>query len=418
MKQLTTLKQSAAWYATSILFAGLVNLLAIPILKQKLGAAEYVYLNLYMNLLLVISYIGAGWLSQSCIRFFSTLSTQQGFGMVFKKMAIYSALATASIGLVLVLFFKHYWWMLLAFPLTLFIINLQAIAIAWLQAILRPKVVAIAEFIRAVLFLSVLLFINKSSSTTAAFTVWAGWLLAYLASLLYLLASAVNNPQNSATAQHHNTANIKTIFKQFSAFGLPISLWLGVNFCLLFVDRFFLLKHQNPALVGHYSALFDVLQKSIGFVLSPLVTAIYPMLAQLQQQNNAMEINMLIKKALKWQLLLAGVALIAFIIGWPLLQKIIAIPASNTNYFVSGILLIIGAAIWQINTLLHKPQELAGNTFFMLKTLVVVFLFLVVGNWLVVPTYGFVGSAAVFLAATSLYAIIIIIKNSSSTSKI
>ncbi len=395
-------------YAFSILFTGVVNFVAIPVLKQKVGPAEFAWLNLYMNLLLVLSYIGAGWLVHSCIRFFPAVSGQNGFGKVFKKLAIFSGLATMVLALVTVFFFKHYTWMLVAFPATIFFINIQSIVVAWMQASMRPKAVAMAEVLRSLVFLSFILLIKNGQGYNIIIMIWAGWLASYVVSLLVMLVVIKKYP--SVKKEEERDADIKMIFLKFAAFGFPVSLWLAATFILFYADRFLLLRHWPADMVGHYSALFDVLQKGIGFVLSPLVTAAYPLLARLYEENKHADVNKLSQKVLMWQLLITATVLLGYIIAWPLLKKVLIINEGEETFFISGLLVLGGTAIWQMNMVLHKPFELQHRTLFLLATAGVCVSLLLITDWFIIPQYGFVGAAATFFTATVLYAIIILFK--------
>ena len=408
MKELAILKRSAFMYAFSILFTGAVNFIAIPVLKQKTGSAEFAYLNLYMNLLLVVSYIGAGWLVQSCIRFFSSVSGQQGFGTVFKKMALLSALATAVVAFITVCFFRHYAWMLIAFPATILFINLQSITVAWMQASIRPKVVAMAEVCRSLVFLSVILLIQNGRGYDVIVVAWFGWIASFVVSLLMMLLMIKKYPAEKK--EDGAQADAGAVFKKFFAFGFPLSFWLAGTFILFYADRFFLLKHQPAAMVGHYSALFDVLQKGIGFVLSPLVTAVYPLLARLFEEQNHSDVKKLSRKVLRWQALITAASITGYIIAWPLLKKILGINEAEQTFFISGLLVLAGAATWQMNMVLHKPFELLHRTWFLLGMVAICVSLLLLTDWFIIPVYGFVGAASVFFASTILYTIIILIK--------
>jgi O-antigen/teichoic acid export membrane protein len=408
MKESAILKRSAFMYAFSTLFTGVVNFIAIPVLKQKIGSAEFAWLNLYMNLLLVVSYIGAGWLVHSCIRFFPAVAGQKGFGKVFKKLAVFSGLATVGLALITVLFFRHYIWMLVAFPATILFINLQSIVVAWMQASIRPKVVAMAEVFRSLVFLSFILLIKNGQGYNIIIMGWAGWLASYMVSLLFMLLMIKKYP--SVKKEEETDADIKMVFKKFAAFGFPVSLWLAATFILFYADRFFLLRHWPAAMVGHYSALFDVLQKGIGFVLSPLVTAAYPLLARLYEENKYTDVKKLSRKVLMWQGLISVTVVVGYIIAWPLLKKILSINEAEKTFFYSGLLVLGGTAIWQMNMVLHKPFELQHRTLFLLGIAAISVVLLLLADWFIIPRYGFVGAASVFFSATVLYAIIILFK--------
>ncbi len=408
MKESAILKRSAFTYAFSILFTGVVNFIAIPVLKQKLGSAEFAWLNLYMNLLLVVSYIGAGWLVHSCIRFFPAVAGQKGFGKVFKKLAVFSGMATVVLALVTVLFFRHYTWMLVVFPATILFINLQSIVVAWMQASIRPKAVAMAEVLRSLVFLTFILTIQNGHGYNIIIMAWLGWLVSYIVSLLFMLVMIKWYP--SEKKEDETDVDIQTLFKKFAAFGFPVSLWLAATFLLFYADRFFLLRHWPAAMVGHYSALFDVLQKGIGFVLSPLVTAAYPLLARLYEENKYADVRKLSRKVLMWQGLISVIVIVGYIIAWPLLKQILSITEGVETFFYSGLLVLCGTAIWQMNMILHKPFELQHRTLFLLGIAGISVSLPLIANWFIIPQYGFIGAAAVFFSATVLYAIIILWK--------
>lgn len=397
-------------YAFSILFTGAVNFIAIPVLKIKIGSGEFAYLNLYMNLLLIVSYIGAGWLVQSCIRFFSSASRQPGFGSSYKKLSIISAFVTVVAAFITVVFFKHYSWMLIAFPLTILFVNLQSLALAWMQASIKPKVVAVAEIIRSLVFLSFILVLKKDQGYNLIIMAWVGWLASYALSLVFLWGMVKRYPVSAEPGKE--AIDTRSAFTKFSAFGFPLSLFLGAHFTLFFADRFFLLKHQPPELVGHYSALFDVLQKGIGFVLSPFITAAYPLLARLYEEHNHSDVKKLSTKILRWQLLITVLVLLGYWLCWPLLKAILHIDDAGHMFFISGFLMIGGAAIWQINMMLHKPFELEHKTWFLLAIATICVGALLLADYFIVPIYGFVGAAAVFFTATLLYSVIILARRS------
>jgi|GEM_PF-6389046 len=410
MKESTNLKRSAFLYAFSILFTGIVNFIAIPVLKQKAGADEYAYLNLYMNFLLVLGYVGAGWLVQSCIRFYPSLSQQKGFKVAFLKMAFGSAAVAALAAVVLVFFFPHYRWMFVAFPATIFIVNLQMVGIAWLQASLQPKVVAMAEVLRAVIFLSFIVFIQPNGTYGVTKMAWLGWFVSYLLSLLFLLmiSKKVNHPlhANSQPAPIES----RSLASQFLRFGLPLSLWMAALYGIFFADRFLLLQNASASSTGHYSALFDVLLKGIGFALSPLVTAVYPMMVRLYQQDDMGALKKLNDKVVKWQIGLASIAIIGYAFSWPWIKTILKIEDVGNTLFYGGFMILVSASIWQMNILMQKRLELQKQTSFLLLLIVICFTTMLVGDWFLIPKYGFLGAAGTFLATAIIYMFVIIRK--------
>ena len=409
MTQTATLKRSTLLYAFTILCTGGVNFLAIPVLKHKIGAPEYAYLNLYMNLLLVSSFIGSGWLSQGCIRFFPVLSLQQNFAQVFGKLSVLSAITTGLLSVLLILFFPHYRWMLFAFPLAVVLVNIQMAAISWMQATLQPHIYAGAEIGRALFYLVVILWLRPVANISMPALLWMGWILSYVLSFTCMIIFMRKN--SSEIISTENAATTAGVFKKLFGFGFPMSLWLAASFSIFYADRFLLLWHLPASLVGNYSALFDVLQKGMGFLLAPVVTAVTPLLSRLYEAGAFSEYKKLVSKILKWQVIISLVSIAGFIIGWPLLQKMLHMENTGNIFFYAGLFVITGAALWQIVFILNKPFEMRHQTKMLVVTMAACLVFQLTADYFLVPAYGFTGAAVTFFLAIALYAIFIIFRS-------
>ena len=411
MKELKTLKRSAFYYAFSILFTGMVNFIAIPVLKQKTGADEYAYLNLYMNFLLVFGYVGAGWLIQGCIRFYPKYSNQPAFRKSFLKMTIGSALVTAFVSMVLVFFSPHYRWMFIAFPLAILVINLQMVAIAWLQATLQPKTVAAAEVLRALIFLLVIILIKPNGFCNVTIAAWTGWVFSYACSLFFLWVMSSRKKLDVELQNQLKPTGQSSYLTELLRFGLPLSLWMAALYGVFFADRFFLLRYTTASTTGHYSALFDVLLKGIGFALSPLVTAVYPIMVRLYQEENLVGLKNMSSKVLRWQILIALLAITSYLIAWPWVKQILGIEVEAKTLFYSGLFILSGASLWQMNMLMQKRLELQHKTNFLLGAILICLMAMLVMDWFFIPNNGFLAAAIIFFCTALLYMSIIIVKH-------
>ena len=392
-----TIRRASVWYAASILLTGSVNFISIFFIKRQLGDGQYAFFNMVLNTILVAVLVGQGWIVNSTLRFGRRKSTDAD-GVEPQKLLCYGfysslVLLTPATVVLLVLQLPQ---LLLPVAVLLFSAAMQAVMVAITQAGLQPQRYFYAEGVRSAVLLAGMLAPGLPGIEAGYAYYLYCFAAAYVAAFIFLWLKLDKKAAKTS-------GNTLPGFKKLFYFGLPMSLWLGGMYFIVFSDRYFLLPHVPGEEIGNYAALADLLVKGMGFLLSPLVNAAYPLLAAAEAGPQA-NFRPVIRKLLRRQIMLVVAAAVGYILFYKLVFGWLRVPPGLADrLFWSGLLVLAGSACWQINTLLHKPMEMRLATGAMLLRMLPALALYTGINLLLVPAYGILATGAAFLATGLLY---------------
>jgi O-antigen/teichoic acid export membrane protein len=152
--------------------------------------------------------------------------------------------------------------------------------------------------------------------------------------------------------------------------------------------------------LGAYSAIYDLLYKSITLLYAPILVAGFPIMTQKYNSGDKKGALKFLKKLILFEVLIFIVIVVtAFFLKGFFLEKIVGIII--TDQTLELILpIIFGAFIWQLAMLIHKPLEFELKTKTMLLFIIMALTANVVLNIVFIPAYGILFAAySTFLSA-------------------
>ena len=411
-------------YLISIILPVIITGLSIPIFKHLLGAEGYGSFSIYLNAVLIGTATTTGWVTQSVFRFYPSHANK----FLFAKLAISVILITQLICFLPVLFFA--WYIKRDLFLAIFICiaflftSLQFLYTALAQSSFLSKKTIYSETIRSVCYILIAVSFLSFTKINYLYVLFLAVIISFAASVFYLRIQT-----NKFLLDIDNNINIqlslKSLTKTFFNYGAPLSMWFVFAYLLSYIDKIFLLKHLGAQIQGNYQAIFDMLAKGIGVLISPVIISLVPLLTQAYEKGEGVEIRQLLKKIILFE---AGAFVLASILYWwfgaNLLLFILKIP-NNVTYKWMGFIAIAGTFVWQIAVVTHKPFELKLKSLFLFFMVAISFFSQVTFYWIfqesanpLIYPLGYLLSAVMYLFLVSFFQLPVIFKfkniNSSS----
>jgi O-antigen/teichoic acid export membrane protein len=271
---------------------------------------------------------------------------------------------------------------------------------ASLQAVLRSRAVAAMEILRAAIAIP--------AGVLGALTVhppFAGAVggigIAYVISGLWARTLASRQPHDDRSA---TAGAVAGSVRKLLAFGWPISLWLGATMAFPFAERTVIQYYLGATAMGRYAAIYDVIYRSTGFALLPIVLAIHPRIMKAHGAGRTAESHRLWAVALAMQVGVAALVVLAVTGAGRWILLVIGVRASGTAL---SLVLPLAAAgcVWQIALVSHKLLEAHKQTPRMLAFLFAALSTDVAIDIALVPRFGVMAAAYALLVAGMLYVI-------------
>jgi O-antigen/teichoic acid export membrane protein len=240
-------------------------------------------------------------------------------------------------------------------------------------------------------------------------------LISYLISLIYL-ALQLKRKWIKSEKSIPFAIDFK-LLTSFFKYGAPMSLWFIFYYLLSYIDKLFMLKYCGPVFQGNYQAIFDLIFKSIGIIISPVTTSLFPILVLAYQNSNTNEIKKLLKKILFFELIALTITTFMYwLFGADLLLNILKINPSITYKWIGFIVLLTGF-IWQFAVLIHKKYELKKQSKILLLIITIAFITQMIFYFLfqknnspLIFPLGFLLSAVMYLFLISFTELMTILK--------
>jgi len=358
------IKKNAGWYFVSMLVTGSTAFAAIVITKRWLSPEMFIRFNLKLNAIFMINTICLSWISLSIYRMY-----HQKREFFKTDNLVMMALSNALI-LGLPLMVTWYWLIkpggTFLWPFTfLFIAFCYQIVLVSHQAALNAKRTTIAETIRGVstLILMILPVVLKMDVGENYF--WMVWVCAYLMAFFPLLYKTGNSLMFiGKDAKILPKAVYFNHLKEVFHFGWPFVIWMFFSFLLSFADRWYIAGANLPeGKTADYLALVDSVFRGCGFLFVPLNTSGFPVISRMYDEGNMPATYKLILKVVKTELLLLLGAIILTLLFHRLIFSFLNITTlSGTTSILLLATLMLGHGMWQICGMIQKPAELKMKT--------------------------------------------------------
>lgn len=378
--------------------------LGVVLFVRTVGEAEYGRYSLLVAAAAVASSIGAGWINQGQLRFYSRYAARRTpyraavrrawagatalMGVVFAVGA-----ALAHVGLISSLSAPS----LLAGGAFAAALAFHTVRVSTFQAALQPQRVAWVEAIRAGAFLAFpLLLLAYVGSDHLVLVV--GVALSYLVGGLFIRGERTPAPSDGGGG------GAAEIARELWAYGWPLSLWLACSMGFQVSDRFLIQHVLSFEEVGLYASAYDLIVRSFSLLFFPITLAVHPRIMRAWNEGDAGESVGLIRTALAGQALLyLPVAAGLLLFGRPVLDLLFGAEVAARQVGLLIPLSLAGLA-WQVALIAHKPLELRERTRTMLVALVAVWVTNIALNLVLLPVYGVVAVAYSYAGAGLVYA--------------
>ncbi|MEI7981744.1 MAG: hypothetical protein WCI71_08810, partial [Bacteroidota bacterium] len=187
------------------------------------------------------------------------------------------------------------------------------------------------------------------------------------------------------------------------SFGYGITLWLFCSHVIMAADRFILMEYFGYHVAGSYSAIKDLISKTVIFAGLPIYISYQTKIMDLWHAHRKAEAWTVVKEAISFQMLVYILVFIVFmVIKSVLFKDYLRIP--EMNFWVIYLPLLLAAFLWQSSLLMQRFLELIYRPFFMLTAIAVCAILNIVLNVAIVPKHGIISSSLIMLATSLLYA--------------
>ena len=387
----------------------LVNFLTIPFFKNILGEEKFGVYSYYFSILIIVNSSFAGGMTQSIIRLHADFYEAPSF---FSKCIWLTVLLQIFLCVPIFLYFgTHNQTVLfsLLFVFSLFAANFYTTLIAISQANLFSGLSAFSEGLRTIIFLGFSLLMIHFTDYYFLNSVFIALLSSYLIPSILLFKK--NGLQVNSLLADFNISEIINNGRIIFQYGGYLIGWFFLSYGISFGNRFVLAHLIGKEGIGHYTASFDILNKSIVLILSPVLLSLFPLIVKANAHGNFKEVSRFINRLTIIELLIMVIALAGFwFIGFPIMSKILNTP-ETLMYKLIDVQIILGTFVWQFAMLQHKYLELQKATKKMMIFVAFAFAGSISVDALVISAYGVKYAGLGFLSGGIIYLSAIIYNN-------
>lgn len=366
----TRIRAHISTYGTGRIIALMAQFLIIAVLS-RIDAGLYLDYTLALAATLTATNLCSGWVRQAMLRDSESRNARhqhrpQGLIVLSHLM---SGLASTALGALLL--DPSPWSVYAALFLASASYAFGQYFVSFMQAALHPRGSVILESTRLVLTGLLPLFMSMLGARVTLTSV--------------LLGAALANTLAVLPALMRSTSARRPSIQADLRFGMPVAVWLMLAAVLQYTDRWVLAIRVDPEIAAGYAISYDVLVRGTASIMAPLVLALHPIIMNAANQQGSILVESLIRRALKYQSGMAGVALLGGTIFAILGERLF--PGALTDLPVVFALVISGVS-WQVILIIHKPFELRRRTTLMALALALALIVNFASNWLFAPKLG------------------------------
>jgi O-antigen/teichoic acid export membrane protein len=399
-------------YFLSKVVPGLMGLLSVATFVRMVGYEQYGRYAVAFATVTAFSAGVAGWLSQSILRFHSRhhgTAEAESFNRAADAGLLVSAvLGGIALGLALWLSRTH------SAAMVAVSVGLYAAMLVYtfemtrLQAVLDSRGVVRMETTRAigafVIPLVLILAISQRHYTLLLLGILGGYLIP-------LVARAFDGSGRRAIMIFHRPLldeQERGYLRSLWSYGWPVALWLFSQQSLVVSDRYFIQRFWGYSAAGVYASMYDVVVRSFSLLFVPITLAVHTALMHNWNTGSRHLTRRIISQAIKFEsLLFLPVAAVLFLgAGW---ASRLVLGHGNPEAASIVLPLAIGGFLWQLALLAHKPLEILCQTKRMLAGGLVALAVNVVGNYFLVPRFGYRAAAYLSVASSLIYLLMLLV---------
>jgi len=393
-------------YFISKIIPGLMGLLTVMVFVRLVGYEQYGRYAVLVALVTACATAAAGWLNQGILRFHSQhqgTDEEQSFRRASYLGVLISALLGSAIVFLIIWRGSIHSRFAAAAALMLFVPMLvYMVELTVLQASLRSSSVVGRESLRAAVCFAIPATLVLVTRNRNYLVLLVGVGIGYLLPLAIKRTSG-DRKKDSAIVGKVERYALNRIWN----YGWPVGLWLGCQSCLVVSDRYFVQRFWGYAQAGVYASVYDVIVRSFSLAFAPITLSVHSVLMHRWNQGDRRTTMSVLRKAMGCELLLFLPVPVALLFSNGVVARII-LGKANLEAARALLPLAIGGFLWQLALLAHKPLELLCRTRRMLAGMGAALALNVVGNFFLVPRFGFLASACLSAASSALYLLLLL----------
>jgi O-antigen/teichoic acid export membrane protein len=382
----------SAYYLIARAVPAAVGLVLVAALIRILGESHYGAYALAFAGTNLVSVFCAGWLSQATLRFQPvSRPASVDFQRQLRNATVIVAMASVLLVVPLLLLADQTLRQGLAVVAGVLLVvglSVHAVFAASLQASLKAPLVAAIEVGRALLGLPLALVLAQVIEP-AFVGALLGLALSYLVSggLAWRVARG-----EARSAPPERAAALPVSSRQLLAYGWMVSVWLAGSLALPFIERVIVTRVLGVEASGLYAATYDIVYRSCGFLMLPLVLSLHPRIMRSSAAGDLRGALLLWRNGMLAQSLITLSIVAVIALAWPLLLRVsgIPMPAAGAHLVVP---LALAGCLWQIALLAHKLLEATLRPGTMVVILIVTIIGCSVADLILARTVGIAGVA-------------------------
>jgi O-antigen/teichoic acid export membrane protein len=236
------------------------------------------------------------------------------------------------------------------------------------QANFRANLVAFSEIARSVLFISfAVLFAGFYDTSVGVETLFSFQLLSYTVSMLIILFFV---PRKIFDKTSFSQKQMLQQLGKIMSYGGYLFIWFFTSYLIANGNRFVLSSYWGKSSIGEFTAVFDMISKSIVMMLSPVLLSIFPIAVKAFESGQFDSVNKTISRIIRIELLVMFFIVVCYyLFGYQILAKLLKI--EQDRYKDTGVLIVIATFIWQISMVKQKILELTMKIGTMVKFIVI-----------------------------------------------
>lgn len=395
-------KRDVIYYLIGIIIPGAFNFLSIPVFKQMLGEAAYGQFNLLFTSLMIGNTALVGWIGQSVIRIGMQVSDKKQFAAYSLWVSLMITIPASIVAWIILFNLGLSVWIGVLFAGVLILSSQQVILVSIAQSFFKARLTMVTEALRVSSFF--IMGFLLLSLTGNKYGVEKIFLSLFISTLVSSLSLIIGNGLLKNLVNWPVWSKLMEVSSAMFNYGIYLMLWFLLNYAMIYGDRYLIAYYYGNELVGNYTALFDIIARSISLLAAPVLAAIFPILTYEYDKANYSAIEKLIRQVIGVEIVMLIAAVILYSwIGYPFLGKILHIPDNGPGYRLSGALVLAGSIIGQMGMVLHKKLELAKKTNQMLASIIVAFFVGIFLAVILVKPWGIIGTSLSYLVATLTY---------------
>jgi O-antigen/teichoic acid export membrane protein len=389
-------------YFLSKIIPGLMGFLSVLVFVRLLGYEEYGHYSVVFAVVMASASGMAGWLGQGILRFQSQNTGSHSNGLFTTAANLGTtlslALGAAGVGIGLVVSGAQ-GDLSAALSSALFAaLVVYTLSLARFQAELKSKRVLQFEIIRSITGFVVPVLILVLTPFRTYWLLLFGVAIGYTVPLLARPFFADHGSRQHWTPKITGAPEHWRLLAKLWHFGWPVGIWMLCQQGLLVSDRLFIQRYSGFSAAGIYSSMYDVVVRSFSLLFMPVTLAVHPLVMDRWNSGRPQHALHAIRSGVKYQLLMfvpIGGALVV-VAPW-VTRVVLGRPIPQASEIVLP--LAISGFLWQMSLLAHKPLEILCETKRMLAGMSAALAVNILGNWLLIPVYGY--KAAAYLAVAS-----------------